>query len=211
MAVLVVVEEGTAGVPAEAGLQQAGFFGDLSKRAVAVVAEKGVLAVVADEKIVPAIVVVVADTAGLAPAGAGEAGFLRDIGEGAVAIVLEEMADRFLSLGKSLKAPAVVELDVEPVVLVVVKEGRATACGFKQVFVAVFATEDGFDVEAGLFGNVRELDTEGRAYDGRRLALGRRAGRRFIGRAGNAGGFLCLRLLLAGKAECGPSEAQEFL
>ena len=150
MAVFVVVEKSAAGVPAQAILQQAGLFGDVGEGAVAVVAEQRVLAVVADEEIVPAVVVVVAHAAGLAPAGAGEAGLEGDVGKRAVAIVLEEMADRLLAFGKAFEAPAVDEEDVDPVVLVVVKEGGAAAGGFKQVFVAVLAAEDGLDVEAGL-------------------------------------------------------------
>jgi len=39
MAVLVIVKERTAGVPAQAILQQASFFGDIGKRAVAVIAK----------------------------------------------------------------------------------------------------------------------------------------------------------------------------
>ena len=68
VAVLVVVEKGAAGVPAQSVLEEAGFFGDISERAVAIVAEERILPVVADEEIVPAIVVVVANAAGLAPA-----------------------------------------------------------------------------------------------------------------------------------------------
>jgi hypothetical protein len=71
VAVAVVVDEGAAGVPANlrAGLDQAGLLGDVGEGAVAVVAIERVLAVVGDEEIVVAVVVVVADAAGLAPAG----------------------------------------------------------------------------------------------------------------------------------------------
>ena len=92
MAVAVVVEEGAAGVPTGGGLEEAGFGGDVGEGAVAVVAVEDVLAVVGDEEVVPAVVVVVADAAALSPAAAGEAGFSGDVGEGAVAVVLEEMA-----------------------------------------------------------------------------------------------------------------------
>ena len=74
VAVLVVVEKGAAGVPAQSWFcGQAGLRGDVGEGAVAVVAVEDVLAVVADEEIVPAIVVVVADAAALAPAGARHA------------------------------------------------------------------------------------------------------------------------------------------
>ena len=112
MAVFVVVDPGAAGVPARfgAGLEQAGAFGDVGEGAVAVVVIENILAVVGDEEIVIAIVVVVADAAGLSPTGADvEAGTFGDIGEGAVAIVLEQAAMRLLALRETFKAPAVDE------------------------------------------------------------------------------------------------------
>ncbi len=97
MAVAVVVEEGAAGVPPCLRLQQARLLRDVGEGAVAVVAVEDVLAEVADKEVVPAIIVVIADTAALTPSCAGESGFRGDVGEGAVAIVLEEMRDGFLS------------------------------------------------------------------------------------------------------------------
>src|SRR5271169_422926 len=101
MAVFVVVDPGAAGVPACFGarLEEAGTLGDVGEGAVAVVVIENVLAVVGDEEVVEAVVVVVADAAGLSPAGADvEAGTFGYIGEGAVAIVFEESAMRFLAL-----------------------------------------------------------------------------------------------------------------
>ena len=89
MAVAVVVEKGAAGVPPCLRLQQARLLCDIRESSIAVVTVENVLAVVADKQIVPAIVVVVADTAALTPSAAGEASFDGDIGECAVAIVLE--------------------------------------------------------------------------------------------------------------------------
>ena len=120
----------------------------------------------------------------------GDAGLESDVGKGAVAIVFEEMADRLVALGKAFETPAVDEEDVEPVVVVVVKEGGAAAGGFEQVFVAVLAAEDGFDVEAGLFGHVDKLDAERRAGDGGEDAFGRGARLGGVGLAGAAFGFL---------------------
>ena len=72
-------------------MEEAGFGSDVGEGAVAVVTVEDVLAVVGDEEVVPAVVVVVADAAALSPAAAGEAGFGSDVGEGSVAVVLEEM------------------------------------------------------------------------------------------------------------------------
>ena len=110
--------------------------GHIGESAVAVVAIERVLPVVGDEQIVVAVVVVVADAAGLSPAGLVlQAGADRDIGEGAVAIVLEEVAMRLLAGGKSLQPPAVHQEQIEPAIVVVVVEGQAAAGGFKQILV----------------------------------------------------------------------------
>ena len=180
MAVLVIVEKGATRVPAQAVLQQAGLFCYFNKRSVAVVAEERILAVVADEQIVPAIVVIVADTARLAPARTRQPGFDGDVGECSISIVLEEAANGLMALGKSFEPPAVDEKDVEPVVLIVVKECGAAARGFEQVLVAVFAAEDHFHIQPSLFGDVDKLHAERRAGNRRWRALGRRACRRFV-------------------------------
>ena len=179
MAVSVIVDPGAASVPARfrAGLEQAGAFRDIGERAVAIVVIENVLAVVGDEEIVIAVVVVVADAAGLSPAGADvEAGTFGDIGEGAVAIVFEETAMRFLAFGKTLEAPAIDEEEIEPAVVVIVVEGEAAAGGFEEIFVFADAAENGFNVEAGTFDDVDERDAERRAFDG-----GFRTGRRRSG------------------------------
>src|SRR5882724_1684748 len=70
MAVTVVVEEGAAGIPAReltASGSDARMFGNVGEGAVAVVAEERAVAPIRDEKIVMAIVVVVADAAALPP------------------------------------------------------------------------------------------------------------------------------------------------
>ena len=68
-AVAVVVEKGAAGAEAVAWLEQAGLRGDIGEGAVAVVAVEAVLAVVGDEEVFEAIVVVVADADADGPAG----------------------------------------------------------------------------------------------------------------------------------------------
>ena len=118
------------------GLDQAGLLRDIGEGSVAVVAVESVLSVVGDEEIVVAVVVVVANAAGLAPAGlVFQAGAGSHIGEGAVAIVLEEVAVRLLSSGKSFQPPAVHEKQIQPAIVVVVVEGEAAAGGLEQIFV----------------------------------------------------------------------------
>ena len=172
MTIAVVVEKGTAGVPACFRLEQACFSGDIGEGAVTIVTVEDVLAVVANKEIVPTVVVVVADTAALAPAAVGKAGFGGDVGERAVPVVLEEMRDGFLALRKSLDAGTVDEEDVDPVVVIVVEEGYSATRGFKQISVLMFTTVDRFGIEAGLTGYIDEADTERCAGDSRRGPFG---------------------------------------
>ncbi len=147
-----------------------GLVGHIGEGAIAIVAKERVLPVVADEEIVPAVVVVVADAASLSPSAARQAGFDGDIGEGAVAIIFEEVADRLLPLGEAFQSRAIDQEDIEPVILVVVIESDAAAGGFEQVLVLVFAAVDGLGVEAGLAAHVGEAHAQWSAGDRRRLA-----------------------------------------
>ncbi len=65
---------------------------------------ENVPAKVADEKIVEAVVVVVADADALSPAGMYETGRGSDVSESAVTIIFEEMRMRFLTFWKTLQA-----------------------------------------------------------------------------------------------------------
>jgi hypothetical protein len=165
-------------------LEEAGFSSDIGEGAVAIVTVKDILAVVTDEEIVPAVVVVVADAAALAPSAVSKACFGRDIGEGAIPVIFEEVRNGFLSLGKAFEARAVDEEDVDPVVVVVVEESYPTACGFEQISVLVFAAVDGFGVEAGLAGYIDEIDTKRCARNRRWQTFGRRPRLRIVDRAG---------------------------
>ena len=80
------------------------------------------------------------------------------------------MADGLVALGKAFEPPPVHEKDVEPVVLVVVEEGRAAAGGFEQILVAMFAAEDGLDVQAGFFRHIDKLHAQRRSGHRREAA-----------------------------------------
>jgi len=163
-AVAIVVNEGATAVPAVAVCCDAGFFGDFGEGAVAVIVIETILAEVADEEIVEAVVVVIAEAAALSPARVGDAGSECDVSERAVAIIFEKARDGLLPLGKTFEARAVDEKDVEPAVVVVIVESDATTGGLEKIFVFVFAAVDGFCVEAGLFGDVEKCYAEGRRF-----------------------------------------------
>ena len=73
LAVAIVVNEGAAGAPARFLAGDARLFADVGEGAVAVVVVENVLAVVGDEQVVEAVVVVVADADALSPAAVANA------------------------------------------------------------------------------------------------------------------------------------------
>src|ERR1039458_4018094 len=104
-AVAVIIDEGAACVPARAFARHAGLLADIGKGSIPVVVIEDILAVVGDEEIVPAIVVVVADANPLSPAGVGEPSFCGHVGESAITIVPEQMRRGFATGGKALESP----------------------------------------------------------------------------------------------------------
>ncbi len=97
MAVAIVIDPGAARAPARFFAIQAGFFRHVGERAVAIVAKQNVVAPEAAEKIVPAVVVVIADANAGLPSGARESGFRGDVGESSVAIIFVEMRSRLFA------------------------------------------------------------------------------------------------------------------
>src|SRR5262249_57749293 len=72
-------------------LVDSGFFRHIGKGSVAVVVKQNVVAPEAAEKIVPAVVVVIADAYAGLPSGARQPGFFGYVGKRSVAIVFVEM------------------------------------------------------------------------------------------------------------------------
>ena len=93
-AVAIVVDPRAARSVAHIVLLQARLRGHVGERAIAVVVIQHVLAVVGDEEIVEAVVVVVADGHRRRPARSRQARLRRHIGKGAVAVVLVETIGR---------------------------------------------------------------------------------------------------------------------
>src|SRR5712691_8637963 len=142
-AVAVVVEPRTSGSPADLFVVDTGFARDISEGAVAIVVKKDVGSPEAAEEIVPAIVVVIADADARLPAGAGEAGLFCDVGEGSVAIVLVKMrGGSFAGWPVGIEAGSVGEIDVEPVVIVVIEKSQSAALRFDDVFFVIGAAPD---------------------------------------------------------------------
>ena len=155
--VAVVIDPSAAGVPADALFVQPCFLGDVGERPVAIVVPEHVLSPVGAEQIVPAVVVVVAHADRDAPAALGQTRLLTHIRKRAIAVVLVEVGGRRLArLVSLLQAQSVRQIDVEPAVLVVVKERNPAALGLNDVFLVVYAAPDVGRRHARFLGNVHK-------------------------------------------------------
>src|SRR6516164_7532915 len=111
------------------------------------------------EQIIPTVVVVVANANPGLPTRPCQAGFLRHIGEGPVAIVLKKLGSWRFPLRPSLPQPRTVgQVDVQPTVVVVVKEGDAASFGFNDVAFAIACAPNVGSVESSLLRHVYKLD-----------------------------------------------------
>ena len=139
------------------------FLGDVGEGAVTVVVVEAALAVVGDEDVGEAVVVVVGGDGADAPAVVGDAGFCGDVGEGAVVVVVEEGGGGWFGLaGEGVVGAAVDEVDVEPAVVVVVEQGDAGAEGFDECrFLSGVPTVLVEGGEAGPGGDVLKDDGAG--------------------------------------------------
>src|SRR5262249_42320385 len=126
------------------------------ERSVAVVAVEDLVAVVGDEQIGVAVVVVVAGADALAPAAAGDAGLRGDVGERAVAVVPIEMA-HWCGVVRRRQAGAVDEKDVRPAVVVVVEDRDAAAGRLEDVLLGALAADDGAGLETGRRRQIAEV------------------------------------------------------
>ncbi len=130
--VLVVVDPSGAGAEFLRS-DQACLLRNIRERVVAVVVEKVALSVGGDEKIVIAVVVVVADGHAHPKHLNVESSQVRYVGEGAVMIIVIELGCRvFLDVAGPIHP--IHEKNVRPAVPVTINEGHARAHGFGQEF-----------------------------------------------------------------------------
>src|SRR5579859_4528875 len=107
MTIAVVIHECSPGVPVILRLQQAGFARHIGESPVAVVVVKNVPAVISDEKVQVAVVVVIPDAHSLTPTMPHQSRFFGNVSKGSVAVVPIQMVSRLLAFGKGLQPPTV--------------------------------------------------------------------------------------------------------
>src|SRR5215469_7699273 len=88
MTITIIVDEGASSIPAGAFPAYTGFIGNVSKSSVAIIVIKSILAVVGNENVFVAVIIVVADADPLSPSRSCQAGVTSHIRKGAISIVL---------------------------------------------------------------------------------------------------------------------------
>src|SRR5260221_1558026 len=106
------------------------------------------------------MVIVIADSDGLAPTGMLQARLRGDVGKRAVTIVLEQMGGRSLPGGKTFQARTIHQENVEPAVTVVIVESHAAAGRLQQIFIFVFSAKNRFEIESGFASDVDETNVQ---------------------------------------------------
>src|SRR5579862_8426589 len=148
---------------------QVSLLGYVRERAIAVVVVEDVLSPIGDEKVVVAVVIVVADANRIGPAGMHQARIPGHVGKGAVPVVLVQAIAWLFALFEAFQARAVGQEDVQPPVVVVVVEGNAASIRFHDVLNGADASVYRRFLEPG---GLRDIDK------GDRIAPARRGYRR---------------------------------
>src|SRR4051812_27743027 len=105
--------------------------GDIGECAVSIVMEENILPPETAEEIVPSVVIVVSNTDTCLPTSPREPRFLSNIGKGTIAIVLIKACCRGLpNRPVGIEAGTIREIDVQPAIMIVVKESNAAAFCF---------------------------------------------------------------------------------
>ncbi len=122
--IAIVITPGGAGAPV--AQRDAGFFGHIGKRAVVVVVEEPVVAIVGHEYVGPAVVIEVADCYAEAPTVVGNTSVGGDIGEGSIVVVVKERrVGQGLLAVQGIEGCSVDKVDIKPAVVVVVEQRYA--------------------------------------------------------------------------------------
>src|SRR5437588_6501717 len=136
----IVIHEGAAASPSLSITGDACCVRHLFESAVAVVVEP-VFPVVRDVNVVPAVVVVVADTHALTPAAGDKTSFLCNIGECSIVIVTIEMTGGRTLCVKTIEPGAIHEQYVRPAIVIVIEDGCSGASALEDVCAALFSSK----------------------------------------------------------------------
>jgi len=120
-----------------------------------VVVVKAVLPIIGYIQVRPAVVVVIANRAPVAPAVVGHAGLFRHVGERAIVIVVKESRVRRGGFArKRIISRSVHKINVQPAVIVIIQKTHTRSLGFKNEALFRSARRVMPACKTGLFGNI---------------------------------------------------------
>ena len=140
MTIPIVIKEGASRAPSDLGIHQAGFSGDIFKSTVPEITVKPIVAEVSAKQILIAVVVVVAYAHAVCPANRLKSRLPGDVGKCAIAIVLVKPIG--CSGRSALQLGAAEKEDIDPSIVVVVKERATASIGFDDVIIMVCTAVD---------------------------------------------------------------------
>ena len=140
--------------------EEAGFLGYVAELAGAFVVIEDAVSVVGDEEVAQAVVIVVGGADALAPSGSGQAGSCGDVFKLEIAEIAVEVAGG--RVGGWIEGSGVHQKDIRAAVVVVIEDRDARAGGFEEILLDVAAAGDVDRGEACFFGDVAEVDGDGR-------------------------------------------------
>src|ERR1019366_2970531 len=159
MTIPVVIEKRTTCAPPTVFLMEADLARHIGEGSVSVVMEENIVTPERAEQVIPSIVVIVAYAYARLPPRPSEARLFRDVCEGTVTVVLEKMRGGLFPGSPVRVQPASIrEIDVEPSVIIVVKECDAAAFRLNNDALMVDTSPDIGDVQPGLSRNIDELN-----------------------------------------------------
>src|ERR1700722_337420 len=159
MTISVIVHKRTASAPVRSFGQQPALLRHIGESAIAVVVIKNVLPPIGDKQIVITVIVVVPDTDTLSPSKMRESGLAGHVGKGAVPVIVQQ-AVRVLLRVNSIQPGSIHQEHVEPTIVVVIDEGRATTGSLENIGVVGNATVDSRIRESRLGRNIFKSDLE---------------------------------------------------
>ena len=185
-AVQIVIDERAARIPARGGGAQSCGVGGVTKPAIALVVVQDAAAVVRDEQVCAAVVVVVAGTDALGPTDAVQASPSGHVLEAQAAAIPIQMAGRRPAGTVVLERRRVGDEHIHQAVGVGVENGHAGSGGLENVSLSILSADDGGSGEARVGRHVAIIDGDRRqiGFDRLRRTCGASGGAHALKRAG---------------------------
>jgi hypothetical protein len=121
---------------------------------------ENVLPPVSNEEVFKTVIIVIANAYTLAPTVPNQSGLFSPITESPVPVVMQEVVGRLLPRRKTFYPRSVEQKDIQPTIVVIVKEGNPTSVSFQDVSLALLPAVVVSEIEPRGPSNVGEVKTQ---------------------------------------------------